>query len=125
MTKVENIAIRDYAAAEDVHVNCWAPMVEKKKNWSRDEKWTGRDWGGGFSLPQSPALPPHSPRLFRLFSSFPPSESVGQAILSRNSLYWHLSPEAVPASVVKCYRLMFSALSGATKKYTALEFQQI
>ena len=39
------------------------------------------DWGGGneFPLPQSLALPHQSPRLLRLFSSFPLSESLEQA----------------------------------------------
>ena len=47
------------------------------------------DWGGApVPLPQSPALPPQSPRLPRLFSSFPPSESLEQATLElkRNEL---------------------------------------
>ena len=41
------------------------------------------DWGGG---KEGEALPPQSPRLPRLFSSFPPSESLEQAkqTVSRN-----------------------------------------
>ena len=39
--------------------------------------------GRGIPLPQSPALPPQSPRLPRLFSAFPPSESLEQANRNR------------------------------------------
>ena len=70
--------------------------LERKKNKAAMKSEPGKTGGGGgggelgkeapFPLPQSPTLRPQCPRLSRLLSSFPQSESLEQA---RSYLEFH------------------------------------